>query len=201
MNLSKKIYDCRKKAGLSQDALAEQIGVSRQAVSKWETGEATPEVNKLLLLAQAFHVTTDWLLSETDDPYQPPVPEAPAAPAPAPQQSADTWVDRVPGVMGRMLRRFGWIYGVFVTVLGALFLAFGALIRSIFGQFVGQMNGMNDGVYVDGIGYLDPATGQLASNAANPGTAIGGFVMDVGGVFLVAGLILTVYLLYKRNQK
>lgn len=200
MNLSEKIYDCRKKAGLSQDALAEQIGVSRQAVSKWETGEATPEVNKLLLLAQAFHVTTDWLLSETEDAYQPPAPEAPA-PAPAPQQSADTWVDRVPGVMGRMLRRFGWIYGVFVTAFGALFLAFGALIRSLFGPFGGQMSGMQGGVHVDGIGYLDPATGQLAFNAGNPGTAIGGFVMGVGGVILLAGLILTVYLLYKRNQK
>lgn len=38
MRLSEKIYYCRKKAGLSQEALAEQIGVSRQAVSKWETG-------------------------------------------------------------------------------------------------------------------------------------------------------------------
>lgn len=196
MNLSEKIYDCRKKAGLSQDALAEQIGVSRQAVSKWETGEATPEVNKLLLLAQAFHVTTDWLLSETDAPYEPPT-----APAPAQQQTADTWVDRVPGVMGRMLRRFGWIYGVFVTAFGALFLAFGALIRSLFGPFGGQTSGMQGGVYVEGLGFLDPATGQIASNAGNPGTAIGGFVMGVGGVILLAGLVLTVYLLYKRNQK
>ena len=38
MNLQEKIYDCRKKAGLSQEALAEKIGVSRQAISKWETG-------------------------------------------------------------------------------------------------------------------------------------------------------------------
>ena len=38
MSLSEKIYTCRKKAGLSQDALAQKLGVSRQAVSKWETG-------------------------------------------------------------------------------------------------------------------------------------------------------------------
>ena len=42
MNLSEKILYCRKKAMLSQEALAERIGVSRQAISKWETGEATP---------------------------------------------------------------------------------------------------------------------------------------------------------------
>ncbi len=38
MDLSNKIYTCRKNAGLSQEALAEKIGVSRQAISKWETG-------------------------------------------------------------------------------------------------------------------------------------------------------------------
>lgn len=40
MKLSEKIYYCRKKAGKSQEALAEELGVSRQAISKWETGEA-----------------------------------------------------------------------------------------------------------------------------------------------------------------
>ena len=43
MKLPEKILYCRKRAGLSQEALAERLGVSRQAVSKWETGEALPE--------------------------------------------------------------------------------------------------------------------------------------------------------------
>lgn len=51
MNLSVKILYCRKKAGLSQEALAEKLGVSRQAISKWETGESVPELSKLVLLA------------------------------------------------------------------------------------------------------------------------------------------------------
>ena len=54
MKLSEKIYYYRKKAGLSQDALAEAVGVSRQAVSKWETGDAVPETGKLLALASAL---------------------------------------------------------------------------------------------------------------------------------------------------
>ena len=66
MNLSEKILYCRKKAGLSQEALAEKLGVSRQAISKWETGESVPELSKLVLLARAFDVTTDWLLSESE---------------------------------------------------------------------------------------------------------------------------------------
>ena len=64
MKLNEKIYLCRKKAGLSQDALAERLGVSRQAISKWETGESVPDTGKLLPLANALGVSLDWLLSE-----------------------------------------------------------------------------------------------------------------------------------------
>lgn len=64
MTLHEKIYELRKKNGLSQEALAESLGVSRQSVSKWETGEATPEVNKLLSLSKLFGVTTDYLLND-----------------------------------------------------------------------------------------------------------------------------------------
>ena len=64
MTLHEKIYELRKKNGLSQEALAEILGVSRQSVSKWETGEATPEVNKLLSLSKLFGVTTDYMLND-----------------------------------------------------------------------------------------------------------------------------------------
>ena len=64
MTLHEKIYELRKKNGLSQEALAESLGVSRQSVSKWETGEATPEVSKLLSLSKLFGVTTDYLLND-----------------------------------------------------------------------------------------------------------------------------------------
>lgn len=64
MTLHEKIYILRKKNGLSQEALAESLGVSRQSVSKWETGEATPEVSKLLSLSKLFGVTADYLLND-----------------------------------------------------------------------------------------------------------------------------------------
>ncbi len=64
MKLHEKIYELRKKAGYSQEALAEKLCVSRQSVSKWETGEATPEVSKLLALSKIFGVTTDYLLND-----------------------------------------------------------------------------------------------------------------------------------------
>ena len=67
MRLHEKIYELRKKEGLSQEALAEKLGVSRQSVSKWETGEATPEVSKLLALSKVFAVTTDYLLDDESE--------------------------------------------------------------------------------------------------------------------------------------
>ena len=69
MKFSEKIIWCRKKSGLSQEMLAEKVGVSRQAVSKWETGESEPEISKLKVLAEIFGVTVDWLLSESEEPY------------------------------------------------------------------------------------------------------------------------------------
>ena len=62
--LSEKIYELRRRDGLSQETLAEKIGVSRQAVSKWETGAATPELDKLRALCAFFGVTLDELTGE-----------------------------------------------------------------------------------------------------------------------------------------
>lgn len=64
MTLGEKIIDLRKKRGLSQEDLAITLGVSRQAVSKWETGEAKPDTDKVVALAEYFEVTTDWLLRD-----------------------------------------------------------------------------------------------------------------------------------------
>ena len=65
MNLSEKIQLCRKRAGLSQEALAEKLNVSRQAVSKWETGAAEPSTTNLLALAKLYGVSADELLGRT----------------------------------------------------------------------------------------------------------------------------------------
>ncbi|MGI6095177.1 MAG: helix-turn-helix domain-containing protein [Lachnospiraceae bacterium] len=64
MILADKIIILRKKNGWSQEELAEQIGVSRQAVSKWEGAQSIPDLDKILLLSQTFSVTTDYLLKD-----------------------------------------------------------------------------------------------------------------------------------------
>ena len=62
MKLAEKIYNLRKEKGWSQETLAEQIKVSRQSISKWESGQALPEIEKIIELSTIFQVTTDYLL-------------------------------------------------------------------------------------------------------------------------------------------
>ena len=64
MKLSEKIIRLRKMNGWSQEDLAEQLNVSRQAVSRWENGTALPDANNILQLSKLFHVTADYLLNE-----------------------------------------------------------------------------------------------------------------------------------------
>ena len=66
MHLSKRIFELRKAKGLSQEQLAEKIGVSRQSISKWESGESTPEMERLVELSKVFNVTTDYLLKPNE---------------------------------------------------------------------------------------------------------------------------------------
>ena len=123
MTLSEKIAYCRRRQGMSQEALAERLDVSRQAVSKWETGEAQPEIGKLRTLADVLHVTADWLLSD-EEPI-----ETPSEPPKAQTESKawPAWVENLPGALGRLFKRFGWLAGVYVALGGLGFVLVGAL--------------------------------------------------------------------------
>lgn len=199
MLLNEKIYFCRKREGLSQEALAELLNVSRQAVSKWETGDALPETGKILLLAKAFHVTADWLLSEDEPEPSPPHEEVMPSPAdpPRPHEPSRSWVDSVPGVLQTLIRRYGWLLGVRLAVAGALFAAFGVVIRLVSrtvisapvspfsGDFYGQLYGGFDSVTV---------------SASNGFTVISGFVIFLGVVMLISGVVLAVLLKNDRHS-
>lgn len=63
MNIGEKIYNLRKKKNLSQEELAEALSVSRQTISKWETGESNPDFDKIVPLCNYFNLTTDELLT------------------------------------------------------------------------------------------------------------------------------------------
>ena len=66
MTFGEKIQKLRKEAGLSQEELAYQLGVSRQAISKWERDSGYPETEKIVRMSKLFHVSLDYLLDEED---------------------------------------------------------------------------------------------------------------------------------------
>jgi len=68
MKFAQKIQNLRKNRNLSQEELAEKLDISRQSVSKWESGVAMPEIDKLIMLSEIFEVTTDYLLKD-NEPY------------------------------------------------------------------------------------------------------------------------------------
>ena len=64
MILADKITEERKRNGWSQEELAEKLGVSRQAVSKWESAASVPDLQRVIQLAELFGVSTDYLLKD-----------------------------------------------------------------------------------------------------------------------------------------
>lgn len=70
MNIGEKIYNLRKKKNLSQEDLANILNVSRQTISKWETGESNPDIDKIVPLCNFFEISTDEFLKGRDIVYE-----------------------------------------------------------------------------------------------------------------------------------
>ena len=64
MSISEKIQQLRKSNGLSQEQLAEKLDVTRQAISKWESGTSSPDIEKIVLISELFDVSTDYLMKD-----------------------------------------------------------------------------------------------------------------------------------------
>lgn len=191
MTLSEKILYYRKSAGLSQEELAARVGVSRQAVSKWETGESTPELSKVVLLAKAFHITTDQLLS----------PDAPqsSAPSSSPSRAPDPKYQAIP-FFGRMVRRWGWLAGVYLFLQGAGMTLVGGIARYAFSAMmspVSQSMGLSgtNSELVEALFADDPF-----SRTASVFLTIPTVIMVLGILVMIAGAVLTL-LLWRERKK
>lgn len=81
MDFRDRLFDLRRQAGLSQEELANLLGLTRQAVQKWEAGTSRPDMDNLSALASYFHVSLDYLVTGREDAGSPPPPEhTPAVP-------------------------------------------------------------------------------------------------------------------------
>lgn len=70
IEIANRLVHMRKAKGLSQEALAEQLGISRQAVSKWERAESSPDTSNLITLAKLYNVSLDELLNTDQDEFE-----------------------------------------------------------------------------------------------------------------------------------
>ena len=125
MTLAHRIQQLRKQKGISQEELADQVGVSRQAVSKWESEQSTPDLDKILLLSQYFGVSTDYLLQGIQ-------------PAPAPKEEKPD--GRIFTIVATVLNLLGVLITCLVwresqqegsLIIGAVFLALGCMVFGI----------------------------------------------------------------------
>ena len=126
MTLADRIQQLRKQKGISQEELADRVGVSRQAVSKWESEQSTPDMDKVILLSDYFEVTTDYLLKGIE----------PAPPA-AGEKRAD---GRIFTIVATVLNLIGVLTACAVwyetqemgsLIIGVVFLALGCMVFGI----------------------------------------------------------------------
>ncbi len=179
MKLSEKIQTLRKGAGLSQEQLAERLNVTRQAVSKWETGEGKPDIDTLLPLSRALHTTVDDLLDETVE-----------APQPHPRRDVPSggFVEQCKALW----RRWGYWTGYVITALG-VYRAVGTLIALIAPRVMGILGNR---VFWGAVETAD-VLGGMFYNTFTPLTiyyVAVGWNLLVSVFFIVGGLWLAKYL-------
>ncbi len=182
MTLGERIAYYRKKAGYSQEGLAEQLNVSRQAISKWETGEATPDAERIIALAAVLGISTDTLLLGKEEPERP-YTEAETVRQPAPMPE---WLDHLPRHIGRLFREKGYIAGYIVAAQGLGVLLVGLLARFGFGSILSMQKSAWSSVgswgSIDGMGSMSAAF-RFPIIFADIICVLGGIVI-IGGVAL-----------------
>ena len=148
--------------------MQKKLGVSRQAVSKWETGEALPEITKLKGLAEVFGVTTDFLLNDNQDVF-----------VKGQVNSLDPfdrfmdWFNSLPAKLAPFFKRYGWIGGILLIVLGVY-----RVITNLAGMITFSRAPS---------GFVVPALLMLLVNAG------------IGIAFIVAGIIIIKKFKPKKN--
>lgn len=131
MNIADRIQHLRKSRGISQEELADKVGVSRQAVSKWESEQSTPDIEKLILLSNFFDVTTDYLLKGIE---------------PVSEKANEKSDARIFSLVGGVLNFIGLVVAIMIwkeeqtsisVAVGLILMAVGIMVFVI-GQFIGE---------------------------------------------------------------
>ena len=112
MNLPEKLAFLRKAKGLCQQELADEMNVSHQAVSKWESGNVMPSLDNLIYLSKLYGVTIDSLIDDSQDLPPEPVPAEPAPPE-SPREEHPAFP---------FIRKYGWLTAFLLAMVVILIL-------------------------------------------------------------------------------
>lgn len=131
MNMADRIQHLRKSKGISQEELADKMGVSRQAVSKWESEQSAPDIEKVILLSDFFDVTTDYLLKGIE---------------PISEKNTEKGDARVFSLVGTVLNFIGLLAAIMIwnekqtpiSVAAGLVLMAVGIMLFVMGQFIGE---------------------------------------------------------------
>ncbi len=133
INIADRIQNLRKTKGISQEELAEIVGVSRQAVSKWESEQSTPDIEKIIMLSDYFGVSTDYLLKGIEPTIE------------SPKKKVDarifTGVGTVFNFIGLVVAINIWIeeQRPVAVAVGLILMSIGCM-QFVIGQYVGKKN-------------------------------------------------------------
>lgn len=172
MTLGEKIQQLRKAIGLSQEQLADMVGVSRQAISKWETDQSSPEIEKVLLLSKEFSITTDELLGNES------------------VVNTEITAPQLSDVLQSNVRKKQFTIGWITTVVGLLL-----LVAEYFSLKIIQFNAMKlDLETAAGVGFFaDPM--EYASIEPMP------TIFKITVVIIALGVGLTIFSFFHRKKK
>lgn len=136
MNIADRIQHLRKVKGISQEELADKIGVSRQSVSKWESEQTSPDIEKIILMSNFFDVTTDYILKGIE-----PIPDEPMSQKEKPNASIFSIIGTAFNFVGIVVSAMIWYEEqvATATAAGIIFLIIGCMIYGI-GMTVADKN-------------------------------------------------------------
>lgn len=153
-----------------------------------------------------FGVTTDWLLNEDAGVEEPKKAEKEQTSTVYVHSASEDWVEKLPKFVGKMFRRYGWLYGVYIALGGAGFCLIGGLAKYTSRRMFSGFG--NFGIPTGGMDFLTPGTewyidGQLVTggssissfyNAGNPVETMGTVILILGILMIAAGTVLALWL-------
>lgn len=196
MTLGERIAEKRKENGLSQEALGEELGVSRQSVYKWESGSTLPEIDKLIAMSRLFGVTTGWLLG-VEELAQAEAGEAAPPPDSGGPELTEAQLKMVEEIVDRYLaarqppKRRRWPWAVSAAAGLALLLSLASLrsdiqnIRSAYYNLDYSINDISRNVS----SQIDSITGQVEQALKSQNSLTASFSVEIASADYAANTV------------